>query len=136
MIILEEKQKINNSKDVSNLFKKVLDMRNIEDNHKECFYVMGLNTQNIVLYIDLVTMGTINSCNPVIRECLKLALMKNATSIILCHNHPSGMSKPSVEDTAFTKKIKEASAILNISCLDHIILGDDYFSYADKGLLF
>ena len=70
------------------------------------------------------------------RVILKKALEENATSIILSHNHPSGNINPSREDISLTKKIKEAASYLDITVLDHIIIGNDkYYSFADSGEL-
>ena len=65
---------------------------------------------------------------------LKYAIEKLASSIILCHNHPSGNKKPSESDVKITNKLKEASIILDIKVLDHIIIADnDYYSFSDEG---
>ena len=66
----------------------------------------------------------------------KMAIDKLASSIILCHNHPSGNLKPSEADKQLTKKIKEAGIILDLPILDHLIFADNkYLSFADEGLL-
>ena len=66
----------------------------------------------------------------------KIAVEHLASSIILCHNHPSGNLKPSDADISLTKKIKEAGALLEIPILDHLIISDTgYFSFADEGLM-
>ena len=66
----------------------------------------------------------------------KAALDEKASSIILCHNHPSGNTQPSEEDKKLTKKISEAGKVLEIAVLDHIIVAHSgFFSFADEGLL-
>lgn len=71
-----------------------------------------------------------------LRILFKLALEKNATAVILVHNHPSGKLQPSEADLAITKKIKEAGKIMDINILDHFIITEyDYYSFADNGLL-
>lgn len=71
-----------------------------------------------------------------LRILFKLALEKNATAVILVHNHPSGKLQPSEADISITKKIKEAGKIMDISILDHFIITEyDYYSFADNGLL-
>ena len=65
---------------------------------------------------------------------LKKALEEMATSLILCHNHPSGNLKPSNADIVLTKKIKDAAALLDIKVIDHIIVSEvGYYSFADEG---
>ncbi|MEN8249870.1 MAG: JAB domain-containing protein [Bacteroidota bacterium] len=65
------------------------------------------------------------------------ALKASAASVILCHNHPSGNTKPSESDIRLTQKIKKAGSFLDLPALDHIIITEDsgYFSFADEGLL-
>lgn len=71
-----------------------------------------------------------------IRILFKLALEHQATGVILIHNHPSGKLKPSDADIQITKKIKEASNIMDVALLDHFIITEfDYYSFADNGLL-
>jgi len=67
---------------------------------------------------------------------MRIAVEHLASSLILCHNHPSGNLKPSSEDIKLTQKVKEAANILDLSVNDHIIIGDNnYFSFADEGIL-
>lgn len=76
--------------------------------------------------------GTV--CDP--RVILQVALLSNATSIIICHNHPSGNTKPSRQDEEITKKIKMAVSYFDIKLLDHIILtAETHLSFLDQGLL-
>ena len=64
------------------------------------------------------------------------ALLIGASMIILCHNHPSGSSKPSREDIIMTQKIKEAGELIGIPLADHLVIaGDDYYSFMENGLL-
>jgi DNA repair protein RadC len=70
------------------------------------------------------------------RVILKKALEYEATSMVLCHNHPSGNLRPSNADEVLTRKIKHAAAFLDISIMDHLIVSEEgYFSFADEGLL-
>jgi DNA repair protein RadC len=67
---------------------------------------------------------------------MRCALEYLASSIILCHNHPSGNLKPSNEDIRLTQKVKEAALLFDIVVSDHIIIGDNaYYSFADEGML-
>ncbi len=81
----------------------------------------------------MITVGTIKSTQIDHRRIIKEALMTNATSIILFHNHPSGNPAPSVSDINETNKLRKACDIFDISLLDHIIVTDkSYYSFADE----
>ncbi len=70
------------------------------------------------------------------KKIFKMGLLRQASSIILCHNHPSGNLKPSEADIKITKKIKEAGDIMDIKVLDHIIVSEtSYYSFADEGII-
>lgn len=98
--------------------------------------VMLLNRNNKVLGIYSLAMGGITGCVVDVRIILAVALKTLATGIILVHNHPSGNLKPSTEDLKITKQLKSASGLIGITLLDHLIITkDDYFSFADEGLL-
>ena len=71
-----------------------------------------------------------------VRLVLREAILANATSIALCHNHPSGSSKPSREDDRLTQRVKEAAKAMDIRFIDHIVLADgSYYSYNDESRL-
>ncbi len=81
-------------------------------------------------------MGGITATLVDVRLIYKKALEQGATSIILCHNHPSGNLKPSQSDIILTKKVIHGGGILDIKVLDHIIVTEcDYYSFADDGKL-
>lgn len=82
-----------------------------------------------------VSHGTqnISLCSP--REIFMKALALNACSIVLVHNHPTGDASPSQQDCDVTEKVKQAGQVLDIKLLDHIVIGDWYFSYAENGRL-
>ena len=79
--------------------------------------------------------GSLNSSIVHPREIFKRAVLQNAASIIICHNHPSGDPTPSQEDINTTKRIYDAGKILGIELLDHVIIGDNkYTSLKEKGV--
>ena len=83
-----------------------------------------------------VSTGTINSTLVSPRELFVEALQKNAVSIILLHNHPSGDPTPSKEDVLITRRIQEAGRLIGVELLDHIVIGDNcYVSLREKGLV-
>ncbi|WP_423130350.1 RadC family protein [Gaoshiqia sp. Z1-71] len=108
----------------------------LEDLQHEEFWVLLLNRSNTVIDKFMVSQGGLAGTVIDIRIILKTAIEKLASSMILCHNHPSGNIKPSDADKTITRKIKEAATLMEISVLDHLIIGRDrYFSFSDEGLL-
>ncbi|MBN1159305.1 MAG: DNA repair protein RadC [Bacteroidales bacterium] len=103
--------------------------------HEE-FWILLLNRANKVVEKRKMSQGGISGTVTDIRMILKHALDCLASSMILCHNHPSGNEKPSEADIGITRKLKEATGIMDISLLDHVIIaGKTYFSFADENLL-
>ncbi|KKS15879.1 MAG: repair protein RadC protein [candidate division WWE3 bacterium GW2011_GWC1_41_7] len=93
--------------------------------NKEYLYLISLDNRNKLVSKDLVSIGTLNETMIHPREIYKTAFMKNAASIILVHNHPSGDPTPSEDDIKVTKKIAEAGNLLGITLMDHIIVSDN-----------
>lgn len=129
------KEKVTKSDDLVIIMRKVYAQLPEEDKHKEIFYTIGLDSQNRIKVIDLTCLGTINRANPEIREIFRIALLKDCVAVIVVHNHPSGDSQPSKEDRNFTKSISQGGKIMHITLLDHIILGDGFYSFSDTGSL-
>ncbi|MGQ8338056.1 RadC family protein [Sunxiuqinia sp. A32] len=108
----------------------------LEDLSHEEFWILLLNRSNTVIDQFMVSQGGLTGTVIDVKIILRTALDKLASSIILCHNHPSGNLKPSEADLKITKKIKEAARVMEISVLDHIIIAhDQYLSFADEGLI-
>ncbi len=102
----------------------------------ESFYCIMLNRSNRVLGFYKVSTGGITGTVADPRVIFQAALLANASSLIISHNHPSGGLKPSKQDEELTHKIKEAGRLLEIRLLDHIIVtSEGHFSFADQGLL-
>lgn len=97
--------------------------RFLEDKETEEFWVMMLNTKNAVIGSKCVSIGTLNMALAQPREVFNIAVRHMASSIIVAHNHPSGDCSPSTEDIAVTRNIIKAGRLLNITCLDHVIIG-------------
>ena len=103
--------------------------------HEE-FHIIYLNNSNKVINRMQLSKGGITGTLVDVRLALKMALELGATSIILCHNHPSGNLNPSSADKQLTQKLKAAGENLDIKILDHLIVTEkSYFSFADEGLL-
>jgi DNA repair protein RadC len=102
----------------------------------EAFYVISLDSQNRVNHATLVHEGTINEAPVYPRLIVEAALRHKANTIIVAHNHPGGSLRPSKGDIEVTKTIREATEAIAIRVVDHIIVaGDQFFSFADNGLL-
>ena len=102
---------------------------------RENFVVVLLNTKNEVIETPLVSVGTLSASLVHPREVFKPAIRASAASVILAHNHPSGKTEPSREDREVTRRLGEAAEVLGIEVLDHVIVGDGYFSMKEHGML-
>lgn len=102
---------------------------------RENFVVVLLNSKNEVLDIPTVSVGTLSASLVHPREVFKPAIRASAASVILAHNHPSGKVEPSREDREVTRKLVAASEIIGIEVLDHVIVGDGYFSMKEHGMV-
>jgi DNA repair protein RadC len=126
-----EKPVVSSSADVA-----VYLQTSLKDYKHEVFAVIYLNRANKINDINIISQGGITGTVADPRIILKQALEKDAVSLILCHNHPSGSLKPSRADEELTHKIKEAAKYFDIKVLDHLIVSDDgYYSFADEGIL-
>lgn len=122
---------INASKDAFDYFQPMLG----DLGHEE-FWVMLLDRGNKIQDTFRISQGGISGTVIDVRIILKPALEKQSSNIILCHNHPSGTLRPSDPDRTITSKIKDAAKLMDISVLDHVIIGQNkYFSFADEGLI-
>ena len=131
-------EKISSAFEVNTIMQAIYAARPKEDSHREYFYSIGLDSQNRVKIVELVSIGSINSCPVHIREITKTALLKDCTSIIICHNHPTGVLNPSTDDTRFTAELKKALKLLNIKLIDSLIISEAdgrYFSFQDQGII-
>ncbi len=102
---------------------------------REHFALMLLDSQHKVLECKVIFSGTIDGAAIYPREIVKAALYANAAAVILAHNHPSGVIEPSAADKRITERIKSALALVDIRVLDHIIVGDSCYSFAQSGEL-
>ena len=110
----------------------------LRDSDNEHFYVLLLNTKNSPIETILISKGSSNATVVDPKEIVKSASVKNASSVILIHNHPSGETDPSKNDIELTKRIKNALEVVNIRLLDHIIIGknkSDSFSFAKNNII-
>ena len=111
-------------------------MEDLRHHQQEHMKLLMLNTKARLIGETDISKGTVNASLVSPRELFIEALQKNAVSIILLHNHPSGDPTPSKEDILITKRIKEAGSLIGIELLDHIIIGNNcYISLAEKNLV-
>ena len=126
-----EKKQVKSSKTIFEIFSNKLG-----DLPYEEFWLVILNRANRIIDMKRISSGGISGTVTDIRVILKIAIEKTASSLIVCHNHPSGNIKPSNADIQITNKLKDASKLVEIPLLDHLIVSDsDYYSFADEGLL-
>lgn len=129
--ILYQKRSVCSPRDGYELLKQFLD-----DKDREHFIVVSLDTKNQPVSINVCHIGSLNASIVHPREVMKSAILSNAASIIVGHNHPSGKAEPSREDIEVTKRLVEAGKIIGIEVLDHIIVGDGTFtSLKEKGYI-
>ncbi len=126
-----QKRKINSSVDIFEIFQP-----NMADLPYEEFWVLLLNRANKIIGKYQISRGGVSGTIADPKIIFNLALTNLASSIILCHNHPSGNIKPSNEDIKLTRKINNGCELLEVKLLDHIIIGEQkYYSFADEGMM-
>jgi len=106
------------------------------DNPNEVFACLFLDTRHRVIAYEELFHGTIDGATVYPRVVAEKALKHNAAALIVAHNHPSGISEPSLADQAITRRLKDALALLDIRLLDHFVIGEGApVSMAARGLL-
>jgi len=101
----------------------------------EVFAVMFLDNRHRVISFDKMFYGTIDGASVYPREVVRRAMEHNAAAVILSHNHPSGITEPSEADKLITNRLKDALSLVEVRVLDHIIVGDDTISFAERGMI-
>ncbi|WP_148193481.1 RadC family protein [Pseudomonas syringae] len=102
----------------------------------EVFGCLFLDNKHRVMTFEILFRGTINASYVHPRQVVKRAMAHNAASLILCHNHPSGITTPSRSDIDLTKRLKEALLLVDVHVLDHVIVGDgEPLSMVERGLM-
>jgi DNA repair protein RadC len=125
------KTQVRSSRELADYLKTAL-----KDYEHEVFAVVFMNRANKINHFQVLSSGGISHTIVDPRIIFKRALEVKATSIVLCHNHPSGNLRPSRQDEALTAKLKEAGTLLDINVVDHLIVSDEgYYSFADEGMI-
>lgn len=126
-----KRDKITSSKDVFDIMKPAM----VDLPHEE-FWLLILNRAHHVIKKELISRGGVAGTVVDAKIIFKTAIEHYASSIIICHNHPSGNLRPSEADIKITKNIKEAGKIMEIPLLDHLIITDSgFYSFGDEGIL-
>ena len=128
-----DQKKLKNPYVAAKLLNDIFDMENLCEEH---FVMLALDAKlRVVGAFDIHT-GTINGSLVSMRSLFSRAMLCNANSIMVAHNHPSGVVSPSSEDIELTRRVREAGEILDIKLQDHIIIGEDsYYSFKNEGRL-
>jgi DNA repair protein RadC len=128
----DERAEIHNPKSAAELVE--YEMAELPQEHLR---VINLDTRNHVINIEQVYVGSVNASSVRVGELFKSAIQRNATAIILVHNHPSGDPTPSPEDVALTRAVIQAGKLLDVDVLDHLVIGRGRFvSLKERGVAF
>lgn len=123
-------KQIHSSADLYEYFSTIADLQ-----HEE-FHALALGTTNKIIASQRICQGGINQTLVDVRVLMKFVLENSATTLAVCHNHPSGSLKPSRQDIELTEKIQKACGLMDVRFLDHIIVTDvNYFSFSDENLI-
>lgn len=102
----------------------------------ECFKILLLNNQRQTLGMVTHSRGGLVGTIVDIRQLYAAILLANAPAFIICHNHPSGIMRPSSADIELTEKIKKGAELLDLKLLDHLIISEtEYFSFTEGGIM-
>lgn len=122
---------LNNPKDVRDYLKLLLGGR-----QQEVFVVLFVDIQHRLIAAEELFHGSLKETSVYPREVVKRVLIHNAASVMLAHNHPSGVAEPSNADRVITNVLKQALALVDVRVLDHFIVGDEsVLSFAERGLI-
>jgi DNA repair protein RadC len=132
----EQKIKILNSDDVYSVMQEILLREEKIDQEKEHLWMIGLATNNRILYLELVSLGSVKATTVEPMNVFRVAVMKGAVNVIMVHNHPSGELVASAADKDLTDRLIQVGRILNIQVIDHLIIStESYLSFADEGIM-
>ena len=115
------------------VFNEFKDLSNAD---QESLWILGLNVKNKVMCKEMVALGGLDTTVVYPRIIFKRLLMTDSSSLVMVHNHPSGLPEPSADDIRLTETIKEGCKIMDVKLLDHLIVGEGrYFSLREKNML-
>jgi DNA repair protein RadC len=132
----DQKIRIANSEDVYSIMQQILLRENRISRIQEHFWIVGLDKSNKILFIELLALGNDNRIHIKAPEVFRMAIYKNAPKVILVHNHPSGVLKPSQEDLKTTDRLLKGGEIIEIDVIEHLIISEKgYFSFDQEGMI-
>lgn len=132
----KHKIKVQESDDIFEVMRHILLRDNKIDREKEHFWLVCLANNNLIVNIELVSLGSVNATTVKPMNVFRVAVLKGAVKVILCHNHPSGEIRPSEADKDLTDRLIQVGRILNIEVIDHLIISTKtYMSFSDTGLM-
>jgi DNA repair protein RadC len=132
----EDKIKVLNGDDIYGIMQRILLRADKIDQDREHFWIVGLATNNRILFIELISLGSVNATLAEPMDVFSLALQKRAHNVILVHNHPNGELQPSEADKDITDNLIQAGRIVNTEVYDHLIITDrSFLSFRETGLL-
>lgn len=133
----KEKIEINKPDDLYEIMRRILLRDNKIDREKEHFWMIGLNAAGVILYIELISMGSVKATLVQPMNVFRVAVLKGAVNVMAVHNHPSGGMIPSEADKDITDRLIQVGIILDIKLIDHLIISTEtYMSFVSTGLMF
>lgn len=117
---------------IATMFNNVFGLNRMAE---EYVYMAAFDTQFKVLGVFEISHGSVNASIIHPREVFIRLLLSGATSFVICHNHPSGLCEPSEEDINMTERLNECADLMGTPLVDHIIIGDSYYSFSEHSLL-
>ena len=132
----DQKIRVYNASDIYNIMREILLLEEENDRNKEHFWTIGLDSGQVVLNIELVSLGTASETLVEPMEVYSIPLQKKASKLILVHNHPSGIVMPSPKDEEMTDRLIQVGLLMNVPVIDHLIITENsYYSFQESGLL-
>lgn len=132
----EDKIRVLNGDDLYGIMQRILHREEKIDQDREHFWIVGLANNNRILFIELISLGSVKATMAEPMDVFSFALQKRASKVILVHNHPSGEIQPSDADKDLTDNLIQVGKIVRTEVFDHLIITDKtYYSFRASGLL-
>jgi DNA repair protein RadC len=132
----QQQLRIGNGKALFEVMRSILRRDDLFDRGKEHFWVVGLDHKNLLLYVELISLGSTRATVVEPMEIFRWALQKDSARIILVHNHPRGTLQPSVPDVELTAHMYQVGELLELPVVDHLIISETtFYSFLESGLM-
>ena len=133
MPVVAERPVINSPSAVADILRKVLKSEDTADQDKEHFWVLGFTTKLTLKFVDLASLGVLDTALAHPREVFRSAIAEGVSSVIIAHNHPSGDPTPSHEDERLSHRLLRAGEIVGINVMDHVVVAEnDFYSFQEN----